>query len=204
MKKLKVILDFVRYAIAEKIEFYRNIVARLTDNPFFPNPDESLADVKQAVDKLEAEFLASRDGGHTAIASMRSYEKVVDRLFHNLAAYVDRIANGDEVKILSSGFYLTKQPELPDKPELSVTDGAKSGCAKLNAKALANGGAYIWQIANDTLPLTEDGWTIVGYSTSANYEVTGLTAGSTNYFRIAIITTAGVTDYSAPVKKLII
>ena len=103
MKKLKVILDFVRYAIAEKIEFYRNIVARLTDNSFFPNPDEPLADVKQAVDKLEAEFLASRDGSHTAIASMRSYEKVVDRLFHNLAAYVDRMANGDEVKILSSG-----------------------------------------------------------------------------------------------------
>lgn len=203
MKKLKVLLDFVKYAVAEKIEFYRNIIARLTDNPFFPNPDEPLADVKQAVDKLEAEFLASRDGGHTAIASMRSFEKVADRLFHNLAGYVDRIAFGDEVKILSSGFYLTKQTVRPDKPDLAISDGANSGSIKLIAKAVDNAGAYIWQMVKDNLPLTEDGWLIVGHSTTASYELTGLTVGAKYYYRVAAITPDGITDFSNPVQKII-
>ncbi len=46
MKKTKALLDFNKFSIAEKISFFRNVIAKLTDNPFFPNPDVPLSELK--------------------------------------------------------------------------------------------------------------------------------------------------------------
>ncbi|MEI6066650.1 MAG: hypothetical protein WCP96_04900 [Methylococcaceae bacterium] len=58
MKKIKVLLDFIKLSVAEKIAFYRNIIAKLTDNPAYPTPEVPLADAKTAVDTFGS-FLCS-------------------------------------------------------------------------------------------------------------------------------------------------
>ncbi|MDD2797228.1 MAG: hypothetical protein PHV20_01405 [Bacteroidales bacterium] len=199
----KVSLSFIRLSVPTKIPFCRNVVNDLTDNPFFPSPDEPLTNAKAGVDKLEASELAARDGSHTAIAARNADEEEVDRIFRILAAYVERISAGDEVKILSSGFQLTKQPATASKAVLAVTEGANSGSVKLIAKAVEKAGAYLWQYAKDAIPDTETGWMQAGTSTQATFDIAGLTVASKYYFRVAAITPDGTTDYTAPVLKVV-
>ena len=204
MKKIKVLLSFIKLSIVEKIAFYRNIIAKLTDNPAFANPEVPLTDAKTAVDTLEASYLVARDGSHTAISAMHADEVVTDALFYKLAAYVEKVAEGDETKILSSGFQASKQPASRQKAQLSIADGSHSGSVKLVAKAVDRAHAYLWQLAKDNLPLDESGWTLVANGTRSYYELGGLTVGAKYYFRVAAITPDETTDFSAPVLKIVV
>jgi hypothetical protein len=204
MKKVKVLINFTRLAVVEKIAFYRNVLAKLTDNPIYPTPDVSLTEAKTAVDTFETSFLAAHDGGHTAVATMHDNEVAADAVFSILAAYVERIAAGDETKISSSGFQGTKQPISRQKATLAVNDGTNSGSVKLVAKAIDKAGAYIWQYAIDTLPATESDWLMAGTGTRSYYELTGLTVTAKYYFRVAAVTPEGTTDFSAPVLKVVV
>ena len=204
MKKVKVLLNFIQYSVAEKLAFYRAIVAKLTNNPAFPSPDVALADVKTALDSFEASIVAARNGGPAATSTMHDNEKAVDTLFRHLAHYVDKIADGDETTLLSSGFQETKQPNTHQKPPLAVTDGNHSGSVKLVSKAVENAKAYIWQCAKGALPTSENDWLPVTTTTHAHYEMSGLTVAVTYYFRVAAVTPSGITDFCPPVAKLVV
>jgi hypothetical protein len=54
IKKIKVLYDFVLFAIAEKLGFYKNVMDKLSNNPFFTAPYISLTDVQA---KLGIKFL---------------------------------------------------------------------------------------------------------------------------------------------------
>ena len=45
---------------------------------------------------------------------------------------------------------------------------------------------------------------MAGSSTQASFEISGLAVGSKHYFRVAAITPDGVTDFSAPVLKVVV
>ncbi len=199
MKKLKVLLAFIQLSVVEKIAFYRNVIIKLTDNRLFVNPDASLETAQAAVDKLESSFLASRDGSHTAVATMHADEVAADTIFRTLATYVDRIADGDEVKILSSGFQISKQPIVAQKPALAVENGLHSGSVKLIAKAVDRAGAYIWQYS-----LEGAEWVVGGNSTASTFLLEGLTVAKKYYFRVAAVTPTGTTDFTATVAKVVV
>lgn len=115
MKKLKAILDFIQFTVTAKIAFYRNVIAKLTGNPLFPEPDVPLTEAKTAVDKLEA--------------------------------------------------------------------------AVLDAK--------------DVIPETEAGWISAGHSTQSYFQLSGLMVASKYFFRVAAIKPDGITDFTAPVMKVV-
>jgi hypothetical protein len=204
MKTTKALLDFIRFPIAAKITFYNNVIAKLTGNPLFSQPDISLEEAKAATNALEAACLAAKDGNHMAVSAMHDAEEAADPIFRILIAYVNRIARGDETTLLSSGFHVLKQPATFQKPFLAVVNGDNSGSVKLVAKAVARAGAYIWQIAKDKLPETEEGWTTIGHSTGANFQVTNLDVPAKYYFRVAAITPDGTLDFTAAVMKVVV
>jgi hypothetical protein len=204
MKTAKALLDFIRFSVAVKIAFYHNVITKLTDNSQFTHPDISLEEAKAATEALESAFLATKDGSHMAHAAMYSAEEAADRIFRLLVAYVNRIANGDETTLLSSGFHILKQPATFQKPFLTVINGDNSGSVKIVAKAVARAGAYIWQMAKDKFPETEEEWTTIGYSTGANFQVSNLTAPVKYYFRVAAITPDGTLDFTSSVMKVVV
>ena len=204
MKIIQTKLDFMQFSPIEKVGFYRNVIAKCTGNPRFPTPDVSMLDAIAAVDALENAIVAASDGGRTRISEMHDQEKLTDTAFRSLAAYVDRIAAGDESTILSSGFHETKQPTYTAKAILTMVDGAHSGSVIFKGKANPRAGAYHFQMCKGTLPLTEEGWILCGVSTSANFELSGLDVMCLYYFRIAAITPEGLTDYSEPVSKIVV
>ena len=64
MKRIKVLLDFIELSVAEKIVFFRNVLAKLKAGAsIFTNPDESLETAGAAVDTLEANSIAAAGGG---------------------------------------------------------------------------------------------------------------------------------------------
>ena len=203
MKYVKVLLDFIILTLSEKVTFYRNIIAALTNNILFSDLDPSLEDAKTAVDALELSILNAADGSHTAKALMHAQEEATDKTYRKLAAAVDRIADGNEASILSSGFHASKQVAARQKDTLTVKAGKNSGTADLAGKAHDKGKAYIWQSAEEPLPGNEEVWIIIGHSTSASFSVSNLIVGKRYRFRFAAITPDGVTDYCEPVSKII-
>jgi len=204
MKKIKVLIDFIRLSVAAKIVFYRNVVSRLRANgSIFENPDVSLNDCDLLISNVERTSMAAADGGHSAIVAMHAAVDAADDAFRILAAYVDRKANGDETIIAISGFSASRQPTTFQKPELTVINGSNSGNAKLVAKAVPKAGSYIWQYAKDSIPADENGWTGGGITTQASTELPGLTVGARYYFRVAVVTPDGTSDFSGPVSKII-
>jgi hypothetical protein len=200
----KVLLSFTQIAPAEKASYYRNVVAKFTGNALLPTPIISLADLTTALDKFETNILAARDGGHLAVAVMHDSEIAIDKMFRSLAHYVDMIADGDETIILSAGFQASKDSVPRVKAPITANDGDHSGSVKINYKANERAGAYIIQWSKDALPSTDNGWEVLATVTQTTYVVSNLIVGCYYYFRVASVTPDGTTEFSEPVRKLVV
>jgi hypothetical protein len=203
MKKFKVMMNFIKLSIWIKIAYYRNVLSKMTTNKFFTTPDVSLETTKTVLDELEAAAVAAKDGSRTQIAIRNSKMVQADDLFHNLALYVERIANGDETIIMSSGFDVLEVSRTYNRPELGVKSGDVTGNVKLVAKAIEGAKSYIWQYAKDTQPMNGDGWILAGYSTKTSYELSDLEHLGKYWFRVAGITANGLSNYTSPVMKVV-
>jgi hypothetical protein len=199
MKKIKVLLDFIKFTIIEKINFYRNVNEKMTDNPNFPNPDVPMAEATIAVNKLEAAQLAALGGDRTAIAFMHKCEEEADEVFRKQADYVNRVGNGDEAILLGSGFHISKEPTPRQVPEFSVKLGEKPGSVLLKRHAVPGAKSYIWQKCIGELPATDDGWTLAGVSSQASYDVEGLPSAVRAWFRVAVVTSEGTSSFSVAI-----
>lgn len=200
-----VVVDYKKFSIPDKIDFYNNVLGNLVGNPIYPTPDISLDEAQLSLDNLIAAAFAAHDGSHLNISLMHDAEAVADKNFTILAAYVERIADGDVSKILSSSFHESHQRAIYLKPVLAIKYGAHSGSIIFFAKAVDKSGAYIWQLyEGDLPPLADAEWVTIGHSTSASFQVEGLTKAKIYQFRFAAITTNGTTDFSAPVSILIV
>jgi hypothetical protein len=204
MKKYHVVFDFVNCTIPKKIEFARNVHTIMTGNASFPSPDVALTELKAKTDLLEAQNLAALNGGPPETALMHQTEKEWDDLMRVEARYVDRIANGDDAMILSSGFSLSKQPVPAVRPELSAEPGDLSGSVLLRRQAVPGAKAYIWQLCINVLPEAEVGWTIVEVTSKASVVLGDLTPLAKYWFRVAAVTAQGTSAYSAPIMQTVL
>ena len=204
MKKSKVLLNFVKFTIAEKIAFFSNIITRMTDNTQFVTPDYPLSDANAVVNALSADNVAAKSGDHLLIAKMHQTEEEAVKIFRKLAMYVDRIADGDPVIILSSGFEISKQPEASNRELFVVEPGRFSGEMALTRKAQTGAKSYIWQYCAGALPTDEAAWVFAGASAQSTYTIKNLESGSKYWFRVAAVTIKGMEPFSAPVMKTVV
>ncbi len=195
MRKLKVVTSFTELPISAKAAYCRNVLARMSNNPVFSNPDVSFTDASNALTAFEAAIIAAKDGGHTFVSARNDCERVVNAKFILLAKYVDRIADGDETTILSSGFGISKQPTVPTKEQLTASYTDFSGTIRLDTQTTLTAGGYLWEGCANDVPESETGWTIYA-STQAHIIITGLIKGVTYKFRVAAITPAGLLAFS--------
>lgn len=203
MKKSKVVLDFIKFSIPEKIMFFRNVITQMTGKASFPTPDVALAVAKTAVDTLEADHTAAKSGAHVLVSKMRQSAEAADNLFRKLALYVDRIADGNETIILSSGFHVSKQPEASVREAFVVDASENPSEIILIRKAQPGARSYIWQYCVGALPTNGQPWIFAGASTQTRYVIKDLESGSKCWFRVAAITSSGQEPWSDPVMKVV-
>lgn len=199
MKKDHVVLDFVKEPIAIKIETGRSVETKMRSNPQFTNPDVSYDDMKASTDLLETRNVAAINGGKEATALLHQAEEDWCDKMRLMARYVDRIANGDSAIILGAGFNLAKQPAPSTRPEFSAEQGEKSGSAYLQRKRVTGARSYIWQQSIDGI-----NWTTAQTTAQASVELTGLTALTKYWFRVAVVTITGTSDYNEPVTLVVL
>ena len=203
MKKIKALLDFLKLSVSEKIEFYRNVVSKMTGNTYFSSPDVPLATATTQINTLETDFTAAQSGSHSAIAKMHQSEKLADTSFHKLATYVDRIADGSDVIIMSAGFNISKQPAPKSTKNFVVKAGVNPGEIELILKTVQQAKAYIWQYSVGSIPADEKLWVYGGASTKAKFKLTGLESATKVWFRALAITVNGTQPCSDPVMKVV-
>ncbi|HEY4784799.1 MAG TPA: fibronectin type III domain-containing protein [Bacteroidales bacterium] len=203
MRKVRVLLDFIKYIIPVKIECLRKVLANLTSNAtVFPTPDVELTVLKGVLDKLDADYLASLGGSHVAIAQMHQSEAEVDEKFRIIAKYVDRIANGNESIILIAGFNPTRQPVPSLKDHFTAKNSANPGEIILRYKAQPNARSYTWQYSEVNPPVKEEDWKYAGSSTKAKFTIRNLVNLTKYWFRVAPVTAQGMQPWSEPISKV--
>ena len=122
---------------------------------------------------------------------------VLNDLTKKLAQYVTITADGDAIKLGTSGFPFAKSwaPTAPlGVPEnLKLANGG-SGNINVSVDAVTNAKAYLVQFTKD--PLTDSShWTSINSSTR-KLLVTDLTPGTTYWFRVAVLGVRGQITYS--------
>ncbi len=204
MKISKAVLDFIEFKVNDKIEFYKNVALQLADISIFQELDVPLATINQIVNDFEVAILASKDGAHSAISERNDKEKIADDLFRVLVIYVNKVANGDETIIIKSGFHVSKQPTPFQKAEIAVNNGQHSGDVIVVLKAVLGAVAYKVQYkkVNPVGEINE--WIEVDIMTLSTCKIANLIPGSTYQFRYASISSAGTSDFSEPVTKIVI
>ena len=203
MRKPKVTVDFIKFSPVNKASHYHTVIDHMTNNPLYPTPDATLIDAQKVVDALDKAILAAADGSHLAISAMNDAIATADAVFRILAAYVERIALGDETTILSSGFHFSKQPVFANKETLVAKDGSHSGSVLLDTIRVDRGVTYVWQMYKGKLPDNDSDWIQIGITTQTSFEINNLLIANIYYFRVAAVTPDGIQDFCAPVMKVV-
>jgi hypothetical protein len=201
MRKLKVLLSFIKTPVPKKIAFYRHIIVCLTDHALFTNPDVELGELTTLTDKLVADYTASRSGDHEKIAIMHDTRDITDDAFRKVALYVDRIAKGNEAHILSSGFKISQKTDRYNKPVINVTQRGNE--ILLACKAVPHARAYVWQYVIGELPDDDNKWILASGSTQVKCSVKVPVGGVFVWWRFAPITPEGFGPWCNPVKKVV-
>ncbi len=204
MKTIKALLDFVTMPFRSKPTFFYSVIDHMTGNPDYTDPDIPLATLKLAVDNFALAILAAEDGSHTAISARNDSEIAVTLLFKNTVGYVNRVSNGNLTKILGSGFTPSSQPSPREKAILAITDGPHSGTAKGTTQYVNNAGAYTWETRTVSSTGVKGPWIRIALTTQSTVIFENLEVAAIFEARVAAITPNGVTDFCAPVAKLVI
>jgi len=203
MKKSKVLLDFIKLSVGEKIAFYRSIIDHLTDSTLFATPDVTIAELNTHVTTLETDYVAAMGGDHALLVTRNHSENSADDVFRKTAMYVDRIANGDPAVILKSGFQVSKQPE-PSAKDTFIAEAGKNPCeVVLRRKAQPEAKSYLWQFVVGAEPANDKLWLLAGASTQSKFIIKGLESGCKCWFRVAAITSKGLDPWSDPVMRVV-
>jgi hypothetical protein len=204
MRKNTVVLDFLRFSVSNKITFGRTVISKMSLLALFANPDVAYATGTAIINKLEGYYISSRGGDHEQMALMHQAEAEFDDFFRKLAYNVDRVADGDEAIILSTGFHLAKQPTPAERPEFTAEAGDNSGSIWLKRKAVSGASSYVWQYYVGAEAPTEDKWLFANSTTQASFQMTGLNPGDKVWFRVAAVTKDGMQPFTESISRFVL
>lgn len=184
------------------VKFAQAVVAALTNNAFFPNPNPPLSAVSALVTKLDAaETAVKTRAAGTVEARDAAKEQLIDAL-HDIRGYVQSTANAnpDQAEaMVASAALRTKRIPVRAKAALAVTPADVSGAAKIEAKAVARRAAYEWQWSGDGGKT----WTALPPTLQSRTSVEGLPVGTSCSFRVRALTRTGEGDWSQVVTYLV-
>ncbi len=200
MKTKRVIINFMRLAIAALIVFGRSVVAKMTGNANFINPNPKLVDVTAAIDDMEAKAALAKDGSKTDKSNAKVAKKKAVDILRQLAWWVEGVANGDENILTSSGFMLSKDPEPSQRDDFFIFGGTNPGDLLIGCMAYPKAGAYIWYHSlDDKPPVHESDWIFAGASTQRRTYLKGYTSGTKIWFRVRPLTKDGLEPEKVPI-----
>lgn len=203
MRMFKVLLDFIKYPAEMLVEFGGNVVSKLTGNASFPNLYVPLAQMTTAINAVAAAIIAADGGGKVQKLALKQAVNVLVDLLKQNADYVDRVAKGSELLIVSSGYHPTHQPSPAQRPDFRVKVGEEPGSMDLSHVTIKGARGYIWQYClYSEINIVELNWVFAGASTKTHYTVHGLRSGTKYMFRCSGLKPDGMTVWCEPISKV--
>jgi hypothetical protein len=180
---------------AKKVStFAQSVVTALSDNASFPSPTPALATVSADITALEAAESAvlARTKGAAQTRNLKLAAIHTD--LEHLLAYVQQVADANvttaESVIQSAGMSVRKVT-LHNRAPIAVSQGTPAGTAHLVAKSASRRASYEWQYSID-----QKTWTNAPSTLQAKTNISGLTVGTTYFFRVRPVLATGEQNWT--------
>jgi hypothetical protein len=186
------------------------IVNKMTNNSYFPNPEPNLATIQTAITVYADALVKCLDGTKQDTATKNAYRLNLEDLLGSLGNYVNLIAQGDLIKLDSSGFIISKIPEpvgiLDAPPSFNVLLGNNSGEVTIEIGVVDRASGYIVLYSELPAPADNEHWNSKLFSKSKGL-LTNLKAESKYAFKAAATSSEanriGLYNFSNTIEKLV-
>lgn len=208
MKYIRAKAGFIRYSDDTLVVTANRIIQSLRHSPYFTDPVPSLEELEAAYADYYAKVTKAKGGGAIYHAAKRESKMKLAILLQQLVSYINRISDGDLVKLHSSGFpVLDKKrkgqaPSTPENPYL--TDGRLIGEVAFGFKPVGRDMLYEYCFATS---LDKDHNPIWGdiQTTSRSFRAyqNGFNPQTYVYFKVRARNKHGISDWSVIVMWMV-
>ena len=204
MRILKVALGLNRMTDGDLSGFGGNIINCMTGNAAFSKPPVALADVGKLLAAFNDAIAAAMDGGASLTVAKNAAREALLAALRKLAAYVQMVADHDEVLLRTSGFSpinLSRAQTKLDVPLIVSVENEGTAKLSLRLKRVANARSYEVRATNGAaVPAASL------ISTQARRVIVGnLTPGTVYHLQArAIGGSEGYSEWSDPVSHMAI
>jgi hypothetical protein len=182
--------------------YAKHVAACMDGNACFPAPPVPITTLAAHAAELEAAQVTARTRLHGAAAARDQKRVIVEDDLRYLRTYVESVASRhaeDASAVIASSGMSQKQSAGPRKATFAVKQGRSSGSVTLTVRHPGIVASFDRQISLDGTHWTEGPSTV-----HASVDLEGLTPGTTYWFRYRTLTRNGSSDWSDPIKLLVV
>ena len=206
MAAKKALIDFSRYKDDELLVKGTHIYDSLDGNVSFPLLAPSLPSLQTALDEYSP-ALAKADGGSKLDVSIKNQKReALIEVLRTIGEAVNDEAGGDETKIVSSGYDMTKDREpvgtLPPPEDMNLDFGPDPGDMIVKLTPAPRDADYIVFFAKDPMPADDKDWH-QQFSKKSKIELKGLDSGDKYWFKGSYVTSTGEYNFTPPQSRII-
>ena len=201
-----VAINTSKLPLPDKIGKGQQIIPMSTGNPTVPGNTAVLS----AFGNLQADLVSANEAHANAQRSLDELMSARDAALAawsngmvTLAAFTQSATQGDETKILSTGFDVRRAGSPMPPPAapgpLTVKLNGSPGVTKLSWPSMSEAKSYLVEQSPD--PMTDTSWDQVDTPTKASCELDGAEPGKKYWYRVAAVNSAGVGPWSGPASR---
>jgi hypothetical protein len=201
MTKSSVITDYSKVADNELDNLAQSVYNALNPNPNFTWAANDMPDLQTGITTYRTNLDAAESGDTKDVAIKNDSKKKLAGQLHSIALEVNKQANGDVLKLKSSGLTLakdnTKVGVLPKPMGFTVSSGDNSGDILCTVDANSDAYTYNFYSAMVPSPASMADWRLTP-STKHKKNISGYTPGKQYEFKCAYQGTEDALIFSEP------
>lgn len=202
MRQFKILNGFLQMSDDTLLRRAGDILAAMTGNANFPNPDISTAQFEAQLTAFENALEACADGSRLDVAIKNQQRQLLIDMLHQWADYVVYCSKNDRAKAISSGFSISREqmPAPPiTKPEnLRVTNGSNGGELLSRVNSVKGARSYV----HEYRPEGSETWTGIT-CTSTRCMIRNLLPGTTYQVRVTAVGSKMQIMYSDIISRIV-
>ncbi|MFC2093798.1 hypothetical protein ACFLSV_07845 [Bacteroidota bacterium] len=206
MEPKKALIDFSHYKDDELLVKGTHIYDSLNGNLSFPLLAAKLPSLLTALNEYSPALAASVGGSKLDTAVKNQKRDALIEVLRDIGEDVNDEADGDEPKIVSSGYDMSKDDEpvgtLPPPEDMDLEFGADPGEMVVKLTPAPRGAKYIVFYAKDPAPDDDKDWH-QQFSTTSKIELSGLDSGDKYWFKGSYVTSTKEYNFTPPQSRII-
>ena len=206
MADKKALIDFSRYRDNDLFVKGTHIYDSLDGNLSFPGLAPKLPNLQTVLDEYSPALAAADGGSKLDIAVKNEKRAALIEVLREIGDDVNDEADGDETKIVSSGYDMSKEKEpigtLPPPEDMDLEFGADPGEMIVKLPAPPREADYLVLFAQDPMPADDRDWH-QQFSTTSKIELSGLESGKKYWFKGSYVTSTKEYNFTPPQSRII-